>query len=133
MTTMTSEKHEPGPADGGIDMKHVRPIATVVRIQETTARALDAMNEEALDFIPVVGMETGKLLGIVLRNGIERGCLGMDHDPATCGVQNHLKTAVTTCFGDEPLDPALLADAGRKPLVVVDRHMRPIGVLREER
>lgn len=129
--TITIEQKR-GAGKGGIDRSRVRPIPVVVEIQDTTGRALDIMNADGLDFLPVVAEQTGKLLGVVLRKGIERGCWGMGHDPDICPMQNHLKTGIQFAFEDEPLDPSTVEIAAREPVVVVDRQLRPVGILLRE-
>jgi hypothetical protein len=127
--TMTIEQKRSG---GGIDRSRVRLISQVVEIGDNTRRALDIMNADRLDFLPVVAEDTGKLLGVVMRKGIERGCWGMGHDPDRCAMQNHLKTGVRFAFDDEPLDPGTLRAAASEPVVVVDRQLRPVGIVRGE-
>ncbi|HUG41714.1 MAG TPA: CBS domain-containing protein [Longimicrobiales bacterium] len=126
--TMTVERKQSGDG-GGIDRNRVRLISQVVEIGDRTGRALDIMNEARLDFLPVVAEDTGKLLGVVLRKGIERGCWGMGHDPDLCAMQNHLKTGVRFTFEDEPLDSGTLKASETEPVVVVDRQLRPVGIL----
>ncbi|HUG39558.1 MAG TPA: hypothetical protein VMM12_03680 [Longimicrobiales bacterium] len=127
MTMTMEQKRSRG---GGIDRSRVRLISQVVEIGDNTGRALDVMNGDGLDFLPVVAEDTGKFLGVVLRKGIERGCWGMGHDPDRCPMQNHLKTDVRFSFDDEPLDPGMLEVAAREPVVIVDRQLRPVGILR---
>lgn len=127
MTMTVERKREAG--GGGIDRSRVRLVSQVVELQDRTGRALDIMNADELSFLPVVAEDTGKLLGVVLRKGIERGCWGMGHDPDRCPVQNHLKTGIRFCFEDEQLDPGMVEVAVREPVVVVDRHLRPLGIL----
>lgn len=129
--TMTIEQKRSGGADG-IDRSRVKLLSRVVEISGKTGRALDIMNDDRLDFLPVVAEDTSKLLGVVLRKGLERGCWGMGHDPNKCSVQNHLKTDVRFSFEDEPLDAGMVEVAGREPVVIVDRQLRPVGILLAE-
>jgi hypothetical protein len=51
--------------------------------------ALRVMDVKRTDVLPVIDEETGQVLGIVLRQALERGCLKMGHKPDECTVAEH--------------------------------------------
>lgn len=110
-------------------MSRVITIKQVVKVQDTTGRALEMMDASDSDFLPVVGVGTGRLLGVVLRKGIEWGCVAMGHDPGSCPVQNHLKTKVDSVYEDEMPDPNAVPAGAQGPILVIDRERRPVGAL----
>ena len=68
---------------------------------------------------------------MVHRSELEERCLGFD-EPDRCVVRNHLRSGVPYCFGAEPIDADVLERAGGEPVVVVDSHLRPLGVLQNK-
>lgn len=108
--------------------ERVRRVAGVVDVRASTQNALDIMNAEGIDALPVVD-DAERLLGVVLRKGIERGCKYVGHDSATCAVRNHLKRTVLFCFESEPVTDELLTASRTQPVVVVDLDRRPTGLL----
>lgn len=131
MTMMAEKKWMGGLA--GMDQDRVRPVPATVEIGGVTGVALDIIRREDLHYLPVVAEDTGKLVGVVMRKGLERGCWGMGHDPDRCPIQNHLKTDVEFWFEDDPLDEAALEKAKREPIVVVDRDLKPLAIVQGER
>lgn len=131
MTMMAEKKSMGGLA--GTDQDRVRPVPATVEIGGVTGVALDIIRREDLHYLPVVAEDTGKLVGVVMRKGLERGCWGMGHDPDRCPIQNHLKTDVEFWFEDDPLDEAALEKAKREPIVVVDRDLKPLAIVQSER
>lgn len=118
------------PSPRGIRPEHIRPVPDVVEYEETTGFALDLMDNDGIDWLPVVSPGTGKLLGVVDRTELQDRCLGF-HEPDRCVVRSHLRSGVPYCFETEPLDEDLLERSTVEPVVVVDEHLRPIGFLRE--
>lgn len=110
----------------------VRPLGATVHVSQTTAEALDVMDDEGMDFVPITSADNGKLLGVVLRRAVERGCLGMGHRAETCIIQNHLKTGIPFCFESEQPDLEMRSAASKGPVVVVDATLVPVGVLEME-
>lgn len=100
-----------------------------VRADQTTGEALKLMKAEATDFVPVTEVASGKLVGVVLRKAVERGCWGMGHDPERCPIDKHLKTEVRFCFESDGPDAVLEAAVAEGPVVVVDSALMPIGIL----
>jgi hypothetical protein len=102
-------------------------------------------------FLVVVAPVTGKLLGVVLRRTLERGCESRGHDPESCPLVRHLKTDIDFCMEDERVDevfgstPTTISPpgAGRPspemrrrnaiPVIVVDESKVPVGLLRRPR
>ncbi len=111
----------------------VRPVPEVVEITDVAARALDVIQGEDLPYLPVVARDTGKLVGVVMRKGLERGCRPMGHDPQRCPVPTHLKTGVEFWFEDQELDGNVLELANREPVVVVDRDLKPLAIVEARR
>lgn len=130
MTMMAEKKWIAGPE--GMDRGRVRRVPETVGISGVTGVALDIIRREDLHYLPVVAEETGKLVGVVMRKGLERGCSGMGHDPDRCPIQNHLKTDVEFWFEDDPLDEAALERAKQEPVVVVDCDLKPVAIVQGE-
>lgn len=114
------------------DEERVRLIPAVVKVNDVTGAALDIIQREDLPYLPVVAEDTGKLVGVVMRKGLERGCWAMGHKPDRCPMANHLKTGVEFWFEDEPLDARVLRKANDEPVVIVDHELKPVGIIRGE-
>lgn len=118
----------------------MQPMDRWIELEQTADAALNLMQEEDLEFLPVVTPDTHKFLGVVLRRALERGCVEMGHDTTECRLVNHLKADVDFCFEGEPLDAALSTpeeeyDNQRTrrrlslPVIVVDEQKVPIGMI----
>lgn len=110
----------------------VRLVPEVVDLTQVAARALDVIQREDLPYLPVVAEDTGKLVGVVMRKGLERGCHPMGHDPEGCPIPTHLKTGVEFWFEDDRFDAGVLERANEEPVVVVDRDLRPVAIVEAE-
>lgn len=130
MTLMAEKKWMSGPE--GMDQERVRWVHETVKMSGVTGIALDIIRREGLHYLPVVAEDTGKLVGVVMRKGLERGCWGMGHDLARCRIQSHLKTDVEFWFEDDPLDEGALEKAKEEPVVVVDRDLKPVAIIQGE-
>jgi CBS domain-containing protein len=140
-----------------IEAEHVTPVLVSERMSPLPARlalhhsvaaARELMWAAGFSFLVVVAPVTGKLLGVVLRRTLERGCEAKGHDPEVCPLVRHLKTDVDFClageaveevFGRRPTaasprrDGSTNPEARRRnaiPVVVVDEQKVPIGILR---
>lgn len=94
-----------------------------VGVDSKSYDALRTMNRVDADVLPVLSLDGGECVGVVLRGGIERGCVAMQHDPGSCTVLNHLKRDVT--FVAEGAD----SEGSRKrPVVFLDSDGVPVDV-----
>jgi CBS-domain-containing membrane protein len=85
--------------------------------------ALQTMDAADADALPVLDRTGARCVGLVLRGGLERGCVAMKHDADTCTVLNHLKRDVAFVReGDE------LRGIRNKPVVVLDSDGAPVRV-----
>lgn len=123
---MTTEKEQAEAVKAG----GVRRTPEVVEITDVTQDALEIIRREDLPYLPVVAEGTDKLVGVVMRKGLELGCRGMRHDPESCPMEKHLKTGVEFWFDDDPLDDGVVEKAKKEPVVVVNRDLRPLGIVK---
>jgi CBS domain-containing protein len=127
------------------------PLPARLALSHSVAAALELM--WALDYsvLVVVAPVTGKLLGVVLRRTLERGCEPRGHDTESCPLVRHLKTDIDFCLEDERLDdvfgasPTEISPPGEGrptpelrrrnalPVIVVDDFKVPIGLLKRPR
>lgn len=123
------------------------PLPARLALHHSVAAARELMDAAGYSFLIVVAPSTGKLLGVVLRRSLERGCEPRGHDPESCPLVRHLKTDIDFCHEDEPVDEVFGPRAtslsprlsGRPapetrrrnaiPVVVVDEYKIPIGLL----
>lgn len=126
MSVMTTEQEQAE----GVKAGGVRRTPEVVEITDVTQSALEIIHREELPYLPVVAEGTDKLVGVVMRKGLELGCRGMRHDPESCPVSNHLKIGVEFWFDDDPLDAGIVEKAKKEPVVVVDRDLKPLGIVK---
>ncbi|MEX2571251.1 MAG: hypothetical protein WD737_08075 [Gemmatimonadota bacterium] len=149
MTSSTTfDDEERGAPRAGDQME---PIPARLSLHHSTATALELMGAVDFSFLIVVAPVTGKLLGVVLRRSLERGCEPRGHDPEACPLVRHLKTDMDFCFEGESLDEVFgtaattisARPAGRAspedrrrnaiPVIVVDEDKIPVGLLRRPR
>lgn len=104
----------------------MKPLGPVVPSTGGAPRALELMKAGGHDFLPVVGPDSGVFLGVVLRKGIERGCLHAGH-AEDCMVVHHLKRDVPTLAKTESVDGDWLEGLAGGPVVVLDPEGRPVG------
>lgn len=115
--------------DADVMGNRVRPVSEVAELGGVAARALEVIQREDLPYLPVVAEATGKLVGVVMRKGLERGCHPMGHDPERCPIPTHLEAGVEFWFEDQELDEEVLELANREPLVIVDRDLNPVAIV----
>ena len=60
-----------------------------ISARSTVRVALELMGSKQTHVLPVIDEETGRAIGIVLQQALERGCLKMGHDPDSCIVAHH--------------------------------------------
>jgi CBS domain-containing protein len=125
------------------------PIPELLGLGTTAAEARRRMATLDLPFMIVVAPATRKLLGAVLRTALERACVANGHDPEVCPIAQHLKADIDFCFAGETLDEVLHDPDGEMegasarhqrrrrvrqslPVVVVDEHKVPCGLLHRE-
>lgn len=130
--TMMAEKQRVN-GRNGMDENRVRRVSETVEISDVTGAALEIIRRDDLQYLPVVAEDTSKLVGVVMRKGLERGCWGMGHDSDRCRIHHHLKTDVEFWFEDDPLDEGALEKANHEPIVVVDRDLKPVAIVQAER
>jgi CBS domain-containing protein len=129
----------------------MQPLPARLALHHSVAAARELMWAVGYSFLVVVAPVTGKLLGVVLRRNLERGCESRGHDPESCPLVRHLETDVDFCLADEKVsevfgESALAIStrpAGRPapevrrrnalPLIVVDEDKVPIGLLKRPR
>lgn len=130
MTTMAEKQRVNGPE--AVNEDRVRRVPEPVEISDVTGAALAIIRRDNLQYLPVVAEDTGKLVGVVMRKGLERGCWGMGHDLDRCRIHHHLKTDVEFWFEDDPLDESALEKANQEPIVIVDRDLKPVAIVTTE-
>jgi CBS domain-containing protein len=124
------------------------PLPARLALHHSSAAARELMWAAGYSFLVVVAPATGKLLGVVLRRALERGCRPRGHDPEMCPLVRHIETDVDFCLGGERVAevfggrPTAIAttrtgrpspEARRRnaiPVIVVDEDKVPIGLLR---
>lgn len=125
----------------------MEPLPAHLSLHHSVAAARELMWAFGSSYMVVVAPATGKLLGVVLRRSLERGCESEGHDPESCPLVRHLETDVDFCFEGERVDevfgPAatdIALQPGRDtpemrrrnalPVIVVDEDKVPTGLLR---
>lgn len=150
------DEQEPAAADGGQAMgdslayEVMDPLPARLALHHSVAAARELMWAMDYSFLVVVAPVTGKLLGVVMRRRLERGCEPRGHDPENCPLVRHIQTDIDFCmadervaevFGDSPT--AIGPRSGRPspemrrrnaiPVIVVDEDKVPIGLLKRPR
>jgi len=69
--------------------QYVQLDANPIKASSTVREALVLMSAKDTRVLSVVDSLTGRALGIVLRQALERGCVKMGHDPDACIVAEH--------------------------------------------
>ena len=128
----------------------MEPIPARLALHHSVAAALALLWAMGSSYLVVVAPVTGKLLGVVLRRNLERGCESQGHDPESCPLVRHLYTDIDFCLEGERLEEvfgegptAIGARGGRAapevrrrnaiPVIVVDEHKVPVGLLKRPR
>jgi len=125
----------------------MKPLPARLALHHSVAAARELMWAFDSSYMVVVAPATGKLLGVVLRRTLERGCESRGHDPEECPLVRHLKTDIDFCLVGERVDEVFGARptsippvrSGRPPpemrrrnaipVIVVDEHKIPVGLL----
>lgn len=94
-----------------------------VAVDTKSREALREMNRAGTDALPVLSLDRSKCVGVVLRGGIERGCVAMKHDPDSCTVLSHLKRDVTF-IGEGASSEGVRG----RPVVLLDSEGLPVDV-----
>lgn len=94
-----------------------------VTVDTKSHEALGEMNRASTDALPVLSLDGSECVGVVLRGGIERGCVAMKHDPDSCTVVSHLKRDVT--FVAEGVSSV---GSRKRPVVFLDSEGLPVDV-----
>ncbi|MDR0787373.1 MAG: hypothetical protein LBG44_05850 [Gemmatimonadota bacterium] len=128
----------------------MEPLPARLALHHSVAAARELMWAAGMSYLIVVAPVTGKLLGVVLRRILEKGCESRGHDPEQCPLVRHLSTdfdfvfegeLIREIFGDAPTTLAAPGE-GRTPelrrrnaipVIVVDEWKVPIGLLRRPR
>ena len=123
------------------------PLPARLALHHSVAAARELMFAAGFSFLVVVAPTTGKLLGIVLRRALEKGCELRGHDPEACPLVRHVETDIDFClegeylaevFGssatsiDAGIDGLRSGEARRRratPVIVVDDNKVPVGLL----
>lgn len=132
-----------GPTAGEV----MDPLPARLALHHSVAAARELMWAAGVSYLVVVAPATGKLLGVVLRRNLEKGCESRGHDPEECPLVRHLSTdfdfaveseALTEIFGEAPTTLATPGE-GRPspevrrrnaiPVIVVDEWKVPVGLL----
>ncbi len=125
----------------------MEPLPARLALHHSVAAARELMWAFGSSYMVVVAPVTGKLLGVVLRRSLERGCESEGHDPEECPLVRHLETDVDFCFEGERVDEVFGAAAtdiapqpargtpemrrrNALPVIVVDEYKVPVGLLR---
>ena len=74
----------PNTHEGGLVLE-AHPITA----HSTVRAALQLMDRTRTHVLPVIDDQSGRAVGIVLRQALERGCLKMGHDPDGCVIAHH--------------------------------------------
>lgn len=85
--------------------------------------ALGEMNRAGTDALPVLSLDGSECVGLVLRGGIERGCVAIKHDPDSCTVLSHLKRDVTFVA-----EGASSAGSRTRPAIFLDSEGLPVDM-----
>lgn len=127
------------------------PLPARLALHHSVAAARELMWAAGVSFLVVVAPATGKLLGVVLRRNLEKGCESRGHDPEVCPLVRHLSTDFDFChegelmteiFGDaatslaargEGRPPPEVRRRNAIPVIVVDEVKVPVGLLRRPR
>lgn len=94
-----------------------------VTVDTMSREALREMNRAGTDALPVLSLDGSECVGVVLRGGIERGCVAMKHDPDSCTVVSHLKRDVTFVA-----EGATSVGSRKRPAVFLDSDGRPVDM-----
>ncbi len=127
------------------------PLPARLALHHSVAAARELMWAAGVSFLVVVAPATGKLLGVVLRRNLEKGCESRGHDPEGCPLVRHLSTDFDFChegelmteiFGEaatslaargEGRPPPEVRRRNAIPVIVVDEWKVPVGLLRRPR
>lgn len=129
----------------------MEPLPARLALGHSVAAARELMWLAEYSFLVVVAPVTGKLLGVVMRRALEKGCESRGHDPESCPLVRHVETDIDFCMEDERVDevfgssPTAIGPKSRDrsspeirrrnaiPVIVVDEDKVPIGLLRRPR
>jgi hypothetical protein len=129
----------------------MEPLPARLALHHSVAAARELMWALGASYLVVVAPVTGKLLGVVLRRTLEKGCEAHGHDPESCPLVRHLSTDIDFCLEGERLNEifghaatAIGASPGHRgppelrrrnaiPVIVVDEDKVPVGLLRRPR
>jgi CBS domain-containing protein len=129
----------------------MEPLPARLALSHSVAAARELMWLAEYSFLVVVAPVTGKLLGVVMRRALEKGCESRGHDAESCPLVRHVETDIDFCLEDEPVSevfgssPTAIGPKSRDrsspeirrrnalPVIVVDEDKVPVGLLRRPR
>lgn len=150
---MVREDQVGGPEEGEVVYAGdvMEPLPARLALSHSVAAARELMWLAEYSFLVVVAPVTGKLLGVVMRRALEKGCERRGHDAETCPLVRHVETDIDFCMEDERVDevfgnsPTAIGPRSRDrstpevrrrnalPVIVVDEDKVPVGLLRRPR
>jgi CBS domain-containing protein len=95
----------------------------------TVRVALQLMDANRTHVLPVIEDPSGRAVGIVLRQALERGCLKMGHDPDECVIAHHTLRDV---FGSTAVLTGARSSrsAARQYRILLDEAGYPVAILK---
>ena len=123
--------HSRAKNDEKVETKPVKEIvepATAVRSEVSAAAALEEMRVRK-DESAAVTDESGKLLGGVSKNQINRKVVGFGHDPEAFSVEPNMDKDVARCFEDQTIGEAekVMLEAKVDQVPVVTQEISLVG------
>jgi CBS domain-containing protein len=114
----------PNTNQGGLLLK-AHPITA----RSTVRAALQLMAARDTHVLPVIDDQSGRAVGIVLRQALERGCLKMGHDPDECVIAHHTLREVLGAAGVRARSSPGRSAAGQYR-VLLDGAGYPLAILK---
>ena len=100
-----------------------------ITARSTVRAALQLMNCKQTHVLPVIDDQTGRVVGIVLRQALERGCLKMGHNPDECLIAHHTMREVLGAAG-VPARSKPGRSVARQYQVLLDGAGYPLAILK---
>ena len=114
-------------------VKDIIKPAKSISNQVSVKAALDEMQAQAIDWLPVID-QRGELLGTLSKNKMNRNVGGLGHDPRTEPVEAHIEQNNAYCFEDQTIAEAeqIMLNAKISEVPVVTREKLLVGTINME-